>query len=154
MWSLNRVTSEAFVHEGVRYPCDQCDALPFTQSGHLKRHEASVHEGVRFVCDECDASPFYRAGDLKKHKASAHSGIEYPCDQCDDSFTQAGHLKKHKSSSHKRGKHKSGRKDNLNQHVEKRHVTNETTITQMESIYPQVYNTSRTEDGWKNLTFN
>ena len=91
--SRNLRRHKAFVHEGVRYPCDQCDALPFTQSGHLKRHKASVHEGVRFVCDECDASPFYRAGDLKKHKASAHSGIEYPCDQCDDSFTQAGHLK-------------------------------------------------------------
>ena len=41
------------MHEGVRYPCHQCD-FNATQRGDLMRHIKSQHEGLRFLCDQCD----------------------------------------------------------------------------------------------------
>ena len=35
------------VHEGVKYPCDQCK-YQVTYKGHLAQHRRTVHEVVRF----------------------------------------------------------------------------------------------------------
>ena len=40
-------------HEGIRYPCDQCDYTA-TQASHLNRHKESKHEGKNYSCDQCD----------------------------------------------------------------------------------------------------
>ena len=42
-----------------------------TQNHHLKRHKESMHEGVRYPCDECDytATGFHN---LKRHIRSKH----------------------------------------------------------------------------------
>ena len=64
-------------HEGIRYPCDQCEYAA-TRLGHLKSHKESKHEGcegVRYPCDQCEHT-FMAVSDMKKHKRSKH-----PCDQ-------------------------------------------------------------------------
>ena len=33
------------IHEGIKYPCDQCD-FKATHKGTLKSHMKSIHEGV------------------------------------------------------------------------------------------------------------
>ena len=48
----------------------------------LKMHKESKHEGIRYPCDQCDYAASM-AKDLKRHKESKHEGIRYPCDQCD-----------------------------------------------------------------------
>ena len=85
-------------HEGVKYPCDQCDYVA-TNSSNQKRHKNAMHEGVRYPCDQCDYAATV-ANDLKRHKESKHEGVRYPCDQCDYMATRAEHLKKHKRSQH------------------------------------------------------
>jgi len=54
------------VHEGVKYPCNQCD-LKFTQHDNLKTHEMSVHRNVKYPCNQRD-SKFSQQGNLKIHK--------------------------------------------------------------------------------------
>ena len=56
-----------------------------------------AHEGVKYPCDQCEKL-FSSKGVLKKHQVSVHECIKYPCDQCDNKFTQQEHLKKHKIS--------------------------------------------------------
>ena len=41
------------VHEGVKFPCEQCD-YKATEKGELLRHMKSIHEGVKFTCEQCD----------------------------------------------------------------------------------------------------
>ena len=36
------------IHEGVRYPCDQCDYRA-TEKGNLKRHEMFKHRWCAFI---------------------------------------------------------------------------------------------------------
>ena len=88
-------THKEKIHEGARYPCDQCDyvaTLPKT----LKRHVINVmrllhklevwqenkHEGVRYPCDQFDDIATLQKT-LKIHKESKHEDLRYPYDQCD-----------------------------------------------------------------------
>ena len=41
-------------HEGVRYPCDQCEIPSFVRREHLKRHQVKVHNLTPFECKKCD----------------------------------------------------------------------------------------------------
>ena len=50
------MTHNKSIHEGVKYPCDECN-FKATQKGHLLTHKKSVYEGVKFPCDQC----FYKA---------------------------------------------------------------------------------------------
>ena len=50
------------IHEGLRYPCGQCE-YEATQKGSLKIHIKSMHhkedeDEKKYACDQCD----YRAG--------------------------------------------------------------------------------------------
>ena len=38
-------------HEGVRYPCSQCEYIA-TQASNLKVHVEYKHEGVRYPCSK------------------------------------------------------------------------------------------------------
>ena len=42
-----------------------------TQQGYHTNHKMSVHEGVKYPCNQCD-SKFTERGTLKKHKMSVH----------------------------------------------------------------------------------
>ena len=63
-------------HEGVRYPCSQCEHAATTAEA-LKIHVKSKHDGVRYPCPECE---FYSttASYLKKHIAKKHKWVIYP----------------------------------------------------------------------------
>ena len=39
--------------------------------GNLKEHRESIHEGVRYPCDQCDYKATTK-GNIKKHKISKH----------------------------------------------------------------------------------
>ena len=84
-------------HEGIRYPCDQCDYASTTTT-HLERHKEYKHEGIRYPCDQCDFT-FITSSRLKMHKDSKHVGIKYPCDQCEYSGSKVA-LYHHKRSKH------------------------------------------------------
>ena len=40
------------VHEGIKYPCNQCEYLA-SRKEHLDRHKRLVHEGIKFPCGQC-----------------------------------------------------------------------------------------------------
>ena len=48
-----KTSNQNMKHEGVKYPCDQCD-YKATQKQFLLEHEKSKHEGVMFSCDQCE----------------------------------------------------------------------------------------------------
>ena len=101
MESNLKIHKEA-VHEGIRYPCDQCE-YSATQKQNLKKHKEIKHEGVLYPCDQCDYIASLEIN-LKQHKASVHEGIRYPCDMCNFTFTQTQSLHKHKRTKHSYGK--------------------------------------------------
>ena len=65
----------------------------------MKNHKRSKHEGIRYPCDQCDYVGNY-ASNLKLHKRSTHEGIRYLCDQCENAATQHSDLKSHKKAKH------------------------------------------------------
>ena len=85
-------------HEGLRYPCDQC-SYSAAQVVNLKRHIESKHQGIRYPCGYCDFSSA-RQSDLRLHIENVHKGIRYPCDQCDFSATRPSFLNAHKKKKH------------------------------------------------------
>ena len=87
-------------HEGVKYPCYQCD-YKATQKGNLLTHLKSKHEGVKYPCDQCD----YKAtekGNLLRHLKSKHEGFIFPCSQCEYKATLKSGLLRHFNSKHKK----------------------------------------------------
>ena len=86
------------VHEGVKYPCNQCNHKATQRIG-LKKHIESVHEGIKYPCNQCNHKATQRIG-LKTHIESVHEGIKYPCDQCDYKATTQSNLTKHKKIKH------------------------------------------------------
>lgn len=90
---------KAVVHEGILYPCDQCNYVA-TRTDHLKSHKEAKHEGIRrFACDQCNFTST-TASNLKTHRESKHDGVRYPCDKCKYVATTVGHLKRHKENKH------------------------------------------------------
>ena len=85
-------------HEGVRYPCDQCNYAA-NQLAHLKKHKENIHEGIRYPCTQCTYLATTQAY-LKQHIESKHEGIVYPCDQCEFACTKRSNLKRHKENKH------------------------------------------------------
>ena len=61
------------IHEGVKFPCAQCDYTATDQNS-LGRHIKSIHEGVKFPCDQCEFKAT-RKGNLLKHKKSRHEKV-------------------------------------------------------------------------------
>ena len=60
-------------HEGVKYPCNQCD-YKATGKRHLPQHVKSQHEGVKYPCNQCNYQGSYHA--LKFHIKSKHNNLE------------------------------------------------------------------------------
>ena len=65
-----------------------------TQKGHLLSHIKSRHEGVKFPCDQCDYKATQKRI-LLTHIKSIHEGIKFPCDRCDYKATTKGNLLTH-----------------------------------------------------------
>ena len=86
-------------HEGIKYPCDQCDYQATEKNG-LQKHNKSKHEGINYICDKCNYQAT-KLGDLRRHIQSKHEGIKYPCNQCYYQATQQGTLQRHIQSKHK-----------------------------------------------------
>ena len=59
----------------------------------------SKHEGIKYPCDQCEYSAV-NLSNLKQHKEIKHEGIRYPCDNCDYSASTLQHLKQHKEIKH------------------------------------------------------
>ena len=87
------------IHEGIKYPCNQCD-YQATQQGSLKTHIQSKHEGVKYPCNQCDYQ-FTDKSSLRKHIQSKHEYIKYPCNQCDYLAPRQDSLKTHISRRHR-----------------------------------------------------
>ena len=87
-------------NEGRQFFCNMCDKH-YTNSQDLRRHKASAHEGVRYPCDQCDVSPFTQSSCLRRHKASAHEGVRYECEKCDYKATTKANLRIHTKRIHK-----------------------------------------------------
>ena len=60
----------------------------------FEKHVKYKHEGVRYPCDQCEYAAI-TAGYLRKHNKNKHECVRYPCKQCDYVFTGASNLKKH-----------------------------------------------------------
>ena len=63
-------------HEGVRYPCDQCDYRA-TQKSLLLNHIKAKHEGVKYPCEQCDFKATFKVS-LLRHIKSIHKHIKIP----------------------------------------------------------------------------
>ena len=57
----------------------------------MMKNYRSKHEGIKYPCKQCDFSSTQQ-GNLQKHIQSKHEGIKYPCNQCDYQATQQRHL--------------------------------------------------------------
>ena len=87
------------VHEGVKYPCYQCD-YQAAEQGTLSRHIENKHEGVKYACNQCDYQATLQ-GSLTRHIKSMHEGFKFSCDQCDQQFAHRGGLRIHIRKIHK-----------------------------------------------------
>ena len=76
------------------YSCGECNFQTRHNSSHLKYHIRSKHEGIRYPCDQCDYKATDK-GNLMKHIKSIHEGIRYPCGQCTHKAISKGYLKMH-----------------------------------------------------------
>ena len=79
--------------------CPKCNAV-FAYRHDMLRHVRNKHEGVKYPCSQCDykATKQYH---LKIHIKSVHEGVKYPCSLCDYKATTQSNLKRHTDSKHK-----------------------------------------------------
>ena len=89
----NMLSHVKYKHEGVKYPCSQCD-YKATKQSNLKIHIEAVHEGVKYPYNQCNFKAT-RSMSLKKHIEAVHEGVKYPCKQSDYKTTRHSRLKKH-----------------------------------------------------------
>ena len=61
-------SDKATTHEGVRYPCEQCDIKLLNFQLDLRRHKVTVHEGIKYPCNQCDVKLFSSKDGLKNTK--------------------------------------------------------------------------------------
>ena len=67
-------------HEGVKYPCNQCN-YKATLKDSLQKHIKAIHDGVKYPCVKCSYKASLQS-DLLKHHKSVHIGVKYPCGKC------------------------------------------------------------------------
>ena len=83
-----------------KYFCYQCNFKALSKSSsHLQTHIRSVHEGVKYPCDQCNHKAS-TSTNLHRHMKSVHDGVKYPCDQCNYKAARIDYLQKHKKSIH------------------------------------------------------
>ena len=75
-----------------RKSCDECDYKGTSSA--LRQHKQSKHEGVKFPCPECDVI-LSRETHLLKHQNAVHKGVRFQCPHCDYKATQKGNLTRH-----------------------------------------------------------
>ena len=84
--------------------CSECSYFSTkAHRGSFLRHVKSVHEGVKFPCQQCEYKAATR-GSLLKHVKSVHEGVKFPCKQYEYKATQKGHLLTHIKSIHEGAK--------------------------------------------------
>jgi hypothetical protein len=68
-----KIESTISFASNVTYPCDNenCDYIA-KYSNHLKRHQLSKHEGIRYPCKQCETK-FTQSSSLKRHMTKIHS---------------------------------------------------------------------------------
>ena len=88
------------VHEGKRYPCEQCGHIASTL-GNLTMHKKSMHDSIRYKCYEC-VKEFTQNGSLLRHKQVIHTEMKemLECNQCDHREFLLTKLAKHKLRMH------------------------------------------------------
>lgn len=88
------------IHEGIKYPCNQCD---FQAAGlsNIQKHICIQykHEGVKYPCNECDFQATTKSS-LQRHKQSKHDCTRHPCPQCDYEATGQESLQLHLTAKH------------------------------------------------------
>ena len=78
--------------------CPDC-GKEFSIRHAMLRHHRSAHQGVRYPCSQCDFKAAF-SSDLKKHVESAHEGVKYPCNHCQYQATQRINLNRHIKNKH------------------------------------------------------
>ena len=58
-------------HEGVRYPCNQCE-FTATSLSHLNRLKKVKHKGLRYECNQCEYAAT-SVSHLKRHTDNKHT---------------------------------------------------------------------------------
>ena len=86
------------------YPCNYCDAAPFTSRQALVKHASKVHDAVAgksgrseekaFACTVCNAR-FFQPSDLKRHTLGHTGEKPFRCPGCNTGFTRRSSLNKH-----------------------------------------------------------
>ena len=85
-------------HEGIRYPCDECEYVG-ARKLNLTAHKNAAHSGQRLACENCPATFTTKKG-LDLHREGAHLGREYFCDQCSYKTNRMQYLRKHIQRKH------------------------------------------------------
>ena len=67
------------VHEGMKYPCGQCE-YQATLKGNLDRHKRAVHQEIKYPCGQCEYQATQNE-DLENHRRVGHEGMKYPSGQ-------------------------------------------------------------------------
>ena len=96
VYSSNNHTDMTENIEG-RFPCDLCNKT-YNVKKSLTRHK-QTHEGVRYPCNQCDYKATL-SSNLITHIKSQHEGVRYPCQHCDYKATTSSHLNTHIRQKH------------------------------------------------------
>ena len=76
--------------------CPDCEAV-FYNKHTMMRHYKSVHEGIKYPCNECDYEATLRSN-LKNHMEAMHGNNILTCYQCDYQTKWRGAFNAHKKS--------------------------------------------------------
>ena len=63
---------QRIVHEGLKYPCRQCN-YQATTKGSLVELQSALHEGLKHPCRHCNYEATTK-GSLGKHQRAVHEG--------------------------------------------------------------------------------
>ena len=86
------------IHEGVRFPCNDCDKKFSSPSG-VRKHRQDVHRKRKtYKCDKCDFKTVDRSY-IYEHN-NRHKGVRFPCNECDKIFCFPSGVRKHKRDVH------------------------------------------------------
>ena len=86
------------IHEGVRFPCNDCDKKFSSPSG-VRKHKQDVHRKRKtYKCDKCDFKTVDRSY-IYEHN-NRHKGVRFPCNECDKIFCFPSGVRKHKRDVH------------------------------------------------------
>ena len=87
-------------HQGVTFPCDQCDMV-YTRQQPLTQHIKGVHEGQPIKCkyEDC-GKEFISPSSHSHHIQTKHKNSSYSCSYCDFITASKQYLNMHTNSKH------------------------------------------------------